>query len=230
MSLVTNISDAITRIATEIKAVYSTTTGNTTGSLAGLTTVDKSSLLAAINELKSAVDSAGSGSGDLLAANNLSDLNNVVTARSNLSVYSTAETNNAISNSIATAVSGLGDLKAANNLSDLVNATFARTNLGVYSASETDSAISVAINNLLDSAPGTLNTLNELAAALGDDPNFAASTTAALANRVRTDTATQGLTATQQSNARANIGAVSTANIGNTATDFVATFESGLLA
>ena len=27
--------------------------------------------------------------------------------------------------------------------------------------------------NLVDSAPGTLDTLNELAAALGDDPNFA---------------------------------------------------------
>jgi hypothetical protein len=30
-----------------------------------------------------------------------------------------------------------------------------------------------AVSNLVDSSPGTLNTLNELAAALGDDPNFA---------------------------------------------------------
>lgn len=36
---------------------------------------------------------------------------------------------------------------------------------------------------LIDAAPGTLDTLNELAAALGDDPNFAASMTAALAER-----------------------------------------------
>lgn len=35
-----------------------------------------------------------------------------------------------------------------------------------------------------DSAPATLDTLNELAAALGDDPNFAASTAAALAARL----------------------------------------------
>ena len=33
-----------------------------------------------------------------------------------------------------------------------------------------------AISNLVDSAPGALNTLNELAAALGDDANFATST------------------------------------------------------
>lgn len=33
--------------------------------------------------------------------------------------------------------------------------------------------IATAVSNLVDSAPGTLDTLNELAAALGDDPNFA---------------------------------------------------------
>ena len=35
--------------------------------------------------------------------------------------------------------------------------------------------IATAVANLVDSAPGTLDTLNELAAALGDDPNFATS-------------------------------------------------------
>lgn len=39
----------------------------------------------------------------------------------------------------------------------------------VYTKTEVDSAIA----NTIDSAPETLNTLNELAAALGDDPNFA---------------------------------------------------------
>ena len=33
--------------------------------------------------------------------------------------------------------------------------------------------VQTAISNLVDSAPETLNTLNELSAALGDDPNFA---------------------------------------------------------
>ena len=37
----------------------------------------------------------------------------------------------------------------------------------------TKSAIDLAISNILDSTPTTLDTLNELAAALGDDPNFA---------------------------------------------------------
>lgn len=39
----------------------------------------------------------------------------------------------------------------------------------VYTQTETDAAIAA----LVDTAPGTLDTLNELAAALGDDPNFA---------------------------------------------------------
>jgi hypothetical protein len=36
-----------------------------------------------------------------------------------------------------------------------------------------DQAVSVAVATLVDSAPSTLDTLNELAAALGDDPEFA---------------------------------------------------------
>ena len=39
------------------------------------------------------------------------------------------------------------------------------------------------ISGLVESAPGTLDTLNELAEALGDDPNFAATVTAELAQR-----------------------------------------------
>lgn len=74
--------------------------------------------------------------------------------------------------------------------------------------------------------PGALDTLDELAAALGDDANFAATITTALANRVRVDTAAQGLTGTQQSNARTNIAAVGTADIGNPDTDLVAVYTA----
>lgn len=51
---------------------------------------------------------------------------------------------------------------------------------------DTNAAIAAAIAALVDTAPGTLDTLNELAAALGDDPNFATTVTTALNNRVRT--------------------------------------------
>jgi len=41
------------------------------------------------------------------------------------------------------------------------------------SKAATQSYVTTAISNLVDSSPATLDTLNELAAALGDDPNFA---------------------------------------------------------
>ena len=41
-----------------------------------------------------------------------------------------------------------------------------------------------AISNLLDGAPDSLNTLNELAAALGDDANFASTVTNSLATKL----------------------------------------------
>lgn len=55
MSLATRISDLAVRVATEFKTVKSKLSGNTTGDLSGLTTTVKTSLLAAINELVSAL-------------------------------------------------------------------------------------------------------------------------------------------------------------------------------
>jgi hypothetical protein len=66
-------------------------------------------------------------------------------------------------------------------------------------------AVSNAVTNLVDGAPNLLNTLNELAAAVADDANFAASTTTALGNRIRYDDV-QTLTASQKLVAQSNIG------------------------
>ena len=51
---------------------------------------------------------------------------------------------------------------------------------GSYYTGYTDTAIA----NLVDSAPATLDTLNELAAALGDDPNFATTVTNSIATKL----------------------------------------------
>lgn len=61
------------------------------------------------------------------------------------------------------------------------------------------------IADLIDSSPATLDTLNEIAQALGDDPNFATTMTTALSNRLRVDTDSQGLNSTQKTNAKTNI-------------------------
>ena len=53
-----------------------------------------------------------------------------------------------------------------------------------YTKAQADAAISKAVNDLINGAPDALDTLNELAAAMGDDPNFATTVTNALAGKV----------------------------------------------
>lgn len=68
----------------------------------------------------------------------------------------------------------------------------------------TTAFVTAAVSALIDSAPGTLDTLNEIAAALGDDPNFAATITAQLAGKL---TAASNLSdLTDDATARSNLG------------------------
>jgi len=92
--------------------------------------------------------------------------------------------------SINTAVSNTS-LQPSNNLSDVSDAATARTNLGV------DTYVTTQINNVVDAAPGALDTLNELAAALGDDANFSTTVTNSIATKLPLagGTLTGGLTA-----------------------------------
>lgn len=53
----------------------------------------------------------------------------------------------------------------------------------------TETYVNSAVSNLVDSAPETLNTLNELAAALGDDPNYATTISTSLGNKLDSSTA-----------------------------------------
>ena len=48
----------------------------------------------------------------------------------------------------------------------------------------TTASVTTSINNLIDSSPGALNTLNELAAALGDDANFSTTVTNSIATKL----------------------------------------------
>lgn len=55
--------------------------------------------------------------------------------------------------------------------------------LGLANIAYVQDTVAAAIAALIDSSPGTLNTLNELAAALGDDPNFATTVTNSIATK-----------------------------------------------
>lgn len=169
MSLATNLQDFATRAATEDKSIRTLLNGNV-ADLAALTTAAKANLVAALNEIKAALDALGTP---------------VV-------------------------------------IDDAVTAADK-----AWSSTKIDAEISAALAGVLDSAPAALDTLNELAAALGDDANFAATTSAALGNRVRYDAA-QSLTTPQKTQALANIGAMAATDIGDPATNFVTIFEAGL--
>lgn len=73
-----------------------------------------------------------------------------------------------------------------------------------------------------------LDTLKELGDALSSSNSDIATITTALSNRVRVDAA-QSLSAPQQLQARQNIGAASTTDMGDHTTDFVAAFNSALV-
>ena len=161
-------------IAADIKTLYAKD-----GSLTGLTTTDKTSLVNAINEVKSLI--ASGGGGDMLASNNLSELVNMATARTNLDVRSSAQVTSEITSAIA---------------------AITLASLGGLSQAQVDARIQTIV---VDAAPAALDTLKEFADALGNDANFSATITTALGNRVRYDAA-QTLTVPQRAQACANIG------------------------
>ena len=89
--------------------------------------------------------------------------------------------------------------------------------------------VDTEVASLVDSAPGALDTLNELAAAINDDATFSSTVTTALGNRLRVDTASQGLSGTQQSNARTNLN-VDVAGTDNSTDVTLATVSNNYLS
>ncbi len=150
--------ERITSLAQAIAADIKRLTTNQ-GTLTALTTTDKTSLVKAINELKSSIANA-------------------------------------------------------TNINDTSTSTSA-----TWSSDKINSSINNAVSALVNGASTTLDTLNELADALGNDANFATTIAAQMGKRVRVD-APQTFTVTEQAQGCANLG------IGNPDTDFVAAYNT----
>ena len=94
-------------------------------------------------------------------------------------------TNASISGSFSGSITSTAEQPIVSGSSQVV--LTATTGFGTYSASVatyTDAKVA----DLVDSSPGALDTLNELAAALGDDSNFSASLATSVGNRLPTAT------------------------------------------
>jgi hypothetical protein len=90
------------------------------------------------------------------------------------------------------------------------------TKANLFSGYATESYVGTQISNLIDGAPGALDTLNELAAALGDDASVASSLTALInANETHVDNMA---TLTGVAKDATSLGAFSGSTISDTAT------------
>ncbi len=95
----------------------------------------------------------------------------------------------------------------------------ATTDATTWSSEKIAGEISVAIDALINGAPGALDTLKELADALTDQDDAVSGLVTAVGNRVRFDAA-QSLSGGEQAQACANIG------VGNPETDLAAAYAS----
>lgn len=226
MSLSTNVSNLATRIATEVKGVRTLVNGNA-ADLSALTTTAKTNLVAALNELNASL----------------------TTLTSNVGTLSSLTTTDKAS--LVAAINELDALIGGVDLTDLIN-DGAIGSSSTWSSSKISLSIQSAVAAVVDLAPSALNTLNELAAALGDDANFAATVTTALGTKAA-DADVVKLTGAQTiagvktfssapvvPDASFAIAATTglqtaldakatTANVGDTTVNYVTTFEAGLV-
>jgi hypothetical protein len=180
------------RVGQECKSLRALINGNA-ADLTALTTSNKSTLVAAINEIKAATATAVG-----------------------INDATTSTTTTWSSSKISTFTGGGG---GGSSIDDSGVSTGT-----VWSSSKTNSSI----NSVIGTAPTGLNTLGKVATALGNDAAYAATTTSALGNRVRVDSA-QSLTTGQQAQARTNISAAWTTDMGDPAADFVALLVAAML-
>jgi len=88
-------------------------------------------------------------------------------------------------------------------------------------------SVGTAISNLVDTAPATLDTLNELAAALGDDPNFATTVASSIATKLPLAGGTLTGTLAMGANAITSTGTISSGAITSTGSSTVDTLTVG---
>lgn len=114
-----------------------------------------------------------------------------------------------------------GNIFIGNSSNQAITASLDTTVSGLGYATQT--YVDTEISNLVDSAPGTLDTLNELAAALGDDANFSTTVTTSLADKISrttddTDNLSEGATNLYYTDARV-LAAVTQTYINSLSTD-----------
>lgn len=225
MTLETKLQELATVTGGGHKALRTLINGNAVD-LAQLTTTDKTSLLAALNEVAASVANA-SGIND--------------GAPSPSSVWSSDKTSTEIAGARAGAVADAIDdgppaagtawssVRTRSAIDDSVAGIIDDEATGTgatLSAGAILAAVANAKSELIGGAGEAYDTLLEIQQLLQDNSALEAIQTG-LANRVRFDEA-QSLTGAQQATAQTNIGAASAAALGNTERDLAADYSNAL--
>ena len=252
--MATNLSEQIaalaTAVGTECKAIRALV-----GSLSGLSTSTKASLVAAVNELKSGADALSASVNTLTTRVNTAEsgistnTGDIATAKAGIS---------SLQSTVASVQADIAELQAAvaaaTEISDAKTATTTTWSSSKIS-SELTAAKTAVKNELLGGAGTAYDTLKELADLITTNASSIEALEALAAGHVRFNAA-QTLTDAQKTQARSNIGAASASDhtalanrvttaeagisanagaisslssaVGSTTTDFVAVFEAAL--
>ena len=205
----------------------------TTGFTSDLTTTAKNNIVAALNEVNqiakdaalTAVNAAGIDDTVTSAEKTWSSnkINNEINNTKNL-IGDTTELANFGGSTTVDVIKALTYLNtqitsALNNLGAKINDSSDNSTSETWSANKIYTSIASAVSELVNNSPAALDALNELAAALGNDANFATTIATQMGNRVRVDEP-QNFTAEQQKQGCENLG------IGAPDTDFVAAYTA----
>ena len=139
---------------------------------------------------KIATSSSGASISGNIAVTGTVDGRDVATDGTKLDTIETSATADQTNAEIKTAYESNSDTNAFTDAdhTKLDGIAASANNYVLPSGYATETYVTTQVTNLVDSSPATLNTLNELAAALGDDPNFATTT----ANSIGTKAALSG--------------------------------------
>lgn len=96
--------------------------------------------------------------------------------------------------------------------------SYGDSDVGTYLSTNGYDTASNIVASIVDSAPVTLDTLNELAAALGDDPNFATTVTNSIATKLAKASNLSDLTNTATARSNLGLGTLATLSSVNAAT------------
>jgi len=218
MSLSTNVVNLATRVATEVKAVRTLINGNA-ADLSALTTSAKGNLVASLNELKSGLTALSTELGTYKTSNNAE----VTTIKANIAT---------INGTLTSIQNAINSLDVSAQVLALINDNTTSTTK-VWSSSKTSAAITTAVGDVVAMAPGALNTLKELATALGDDANFAGTITGLISGKAalgHTHSISEVVNLQDSLDSKATNAALTSlaTAVGDTTTNYATTFEAGL--